>query len=57
MSIGENYEVMVSDCVRTDPNIPGHVLTLQDRPIFKPDENRFWPGQESLKVHRRKCFA
>jgi len=35
---------------------PGHVLTLQDRPIFKPDEDRNWPGKENLKIYRQKCY-
>ena len=50
------FETMGVDRVRTDLNIPGHVLTLQDRPIFKPDEDCHWPGQENLQVHRQKCF-
>ena len=36
MSVGNKYEVLVSDRVRIDSNIPGHILTLMDRPIFKP---------------------
>jgi len=56
MSVGRAYEVLVSDRVRTDRNIPGHVLTLQDRPIFKPEKDRHWPGQENLKIHRQKCY-
>jgi putative restriction endonuclease len=56
MGVGKRYEVLVSDRVRTDQNIPGHVLTLQDRPIFKPDEDRFWPGRDNLQKHRKKCF-
>lgn len=57
MSVGRTYEALVSDRVRTDLNIPGHVLTLQERPIFKPDEDRYWPGQENLQKHRKKRFA
>jgi putative restriction endonuclease len=44
MSVGEKYEVLVSDGLRIDSNMPGHILTLVDRPIFKPDAERFWPG-------------
>jgi putative restriction endonuclease len=57
MSVGRQYEVLVSDRVRIDSNMPGHVLTLKDRPIFKPDAERFWPGQENLTRHRTSCFV
>ena len=57
MSVGSQYEVLVSERVRIDSNMPGHILTLMDRPIFKPEIERFWPGQENLTRHRRSCFA
>ncbi len=57
MSVGNQYEVLVSDRVRIDSNMPGHVLTLSERPIFKPKSERFWPGQENLARHRNKCFT
>jgi len=57
MGVGAKYEVLVSDRVRIDSNMPGHILTLAERPIFKPDTERFWPGQDNLKRHRKTCFA
>ncbi len=57
MGVGNQYEVMVSDRVRMDSNMPGHILTLMDRPIFKPQGQRFWPGQENLEEHRISRFA
>jgi putative restriction endonuclease len=33
MSVSPSYEVLVSRRVRTDQNMPGHMLTLADRPI------------------------
>lgn len=57
MGVGAKYEVLVSDRVRIDSNMPGHMLTLSERPIFKPDTERFWPGQDNLKRHRKTCFA
>ena len=56
MSVGRKYEVLVSDRVRIDSNMPGHVLTLMDRPIFKPEAERFWPGQDNLSRHRKDWF-
>ncbi len=57
MGVGAKYEVLVSNRVRLDSNMPGHVLTLADRTIFKPDEERCWPGLENLERHRKTCFA
>ncbi|MFO7716558.1 HNH endonuclease, partial [Desulfosarcina sp.] len=57
MSVGNRYEVLVSDRVRIDSNMPGHVLTLVERPIFKPEAQRFWPAQDNLARHRQERFA
>ncbi len=57
MSVGNQYEVLVSGRVRIDSNMPGHVLTLVDRPIFKPEAEGFWPGQENLEKHRKRRFS
>ena len=56
MSVGSEYQVMVSQTVKNDSNLPGHILTLSDRPIFKPPESRNWPAQENFQWHRRKKF-
>jgi len=56
MSVGQVYEVWVSRKVRTDQNMPGHMLTLADRPIFRPPEDHFWPAQDNLDWHRRHAF-
>ena len=57
MSVGKQYEVLVSKCVQSDRNIPGHIQTLMDRPIFKPEQKMYWPGQENLKWHQKIKFA
>ena len=56
MSVDKHYDVMVSPAVKKDPNLPGHVLTLLNRPIFRPIETRFWPAQESFDWHRKQRF-
>ncbi|TKB25146.1 HNH endonuclease [Desulfopila sp. IMCC35006] len=56
MSVDTHYDVMVSPAVKKDPNLPGHILTLSDRPIFRPTESRFWPAQESFAWHRKQRF-
>ncbi|MFC1567516.1 HNH endonuclease [Thermodesulfobacteriota bacterium] len=56
MSIGRKYEVLVSKRVQVEKNLPGHILTLSDRNIFTPDEQKFWPTQDNLQWHRQKRF-
>jgi putative restriction endonuclease len=56
MSVGDKYEVLVSGKVQTEQNLPGHILTLRDRHIFTPIENRYWPAQENFDYHRAKMF-
>ncbi len=57
MSVGNNYEVMVSKLVKTEKNYPGHILTLSDRTIFRPADQSFWPAQENLEWHRKTTFS
>jgi len=56
MSVGENYQVLVSGEVQLEHNLPGHILTLRDRSIFTPEQDKFWPAQDNLEWHRRKYF-
>jgi hypothetical protein len=42
--------------VRTERNMPGHILTLTDRPSFRPESEKCWPGRENLAHHRREVF-
>jgi putative restriction endonuclease len=56
MAVGSEYQVIVSSTVKIDPNLPGHMLTLSDRPIFKPVESRFWPALDNFQWHRKKRF-
>ena len=56
MSVGKDYEVLVSKRIRSNRNIPGHIQPLMDRPIFKPDQEHYWPGQDNLCIHRQKTF-
>ena len=56
MSVGKKYEVLVSKRVQVEQNFPGHILTLRDRSIFTPEEDKFWPAQENLEWHRNTYF-
>jgi len=54
MSVGIKYEVLVSKTVIINQNYPGHILTLSNRDIIKPENLEFWPDQDNLKQHRVK---
>ena len=56
MSVGAKYEVLVSGRVQTEQNLPGHILTLRDRPIFAPTEGQYWPAQDNFDYHRVRRF-
>jgi putative restriction endonuclease len=56
LSVGALYEVLVSKRVRLEQNLPGHILTLEGRNIFRPGEEKYWPAQDNLDSHRRKAF-
>jgi hypothetical protein len=42
---GRSYEVLVSGRVKMDQNMPGHMLTLAHRPIFRHAKEPFWPAK------------
>ena len=56
MSVGKRYEILISKRVTKEQNYPGHILTLTDRPIFKPKKETFWPTQDNLQWHRKNTF-
>ncbi len=56
MGVNSEYQVMVSQAVKKVPNLPGHILTLSDRPIFRPLKSQYWPIQENFQWHRKERF-
>jgi hypothetical protein len=56
LSVGTKYEVLVSKPVSLNQNYPGHILTLSDRNIIKPDKMDFRPDQKSLEWRRGKVY-
>jgi putative restriction endonuclease len=56
MSVGREYEVMISPAVRQDNNFSGHMETLSGRGIFKPQGSGYWPTQENLNYHRTEIY-
>jgi len=56
MGVGRDYEVLISPVARSDRNNPGLFMTLENRPIFKPDQEQYIPSQERLGWHRKERF-
>lgn len=55
MGISENYNVITSPQIASDPNVPGFLLTLSGRSIIPPADRALWPAQQYLSEHRRDC--
>lgn len=56
MSVDDDYHVMVSKAVMKDHNLPGHILTLSDRLMFRPQQSKNWPDLANFKWHRSTYF-
>jgi putative restriction endonuclease len=56
MGVGKDYEVLISPVARSDRNNPGLFMTLENRPIFTPDQRQYTPSQERLGWHRIERF-
>jgi len=54
MGVGQDYEVLISSLARSERNNPGLLMTLDGRPIFKPDDQQYIPSQERLEWHRKE---
>lgn len=54
LGVAGDYTVIASRQIRSDPNVPGLLLTLIGRAILPPAERTLWPAQESLGWHRRQ---
>lgn len=56
MAVGKSYEVQVSPQVKREPNFPGHMLTLSDWTIFRPQDSTYWPMLENFAWHWKAVF-
>jgi putative restriction endonuclease len=53
LGVSDNYTVITSRSIGTDPNFPGLLLTLSGRGIIPPACRDLWPATEYLADHRR----
>ncbi len=56
LSVSTKYLVVVSPELRIVSNLPGHLTTLESRPIIAPTEQELIPDSESLAWHRQNVF-
>ena len=56
IGISPKYVVILSDEVRVLKNLPGHLMTLENRSIIGPDEIVLWPNPDSIEWHRKNIF-
>lgn len=56
VGVSARYQVLVSTEVRLTSNTPGHLLTLESRPILGPEESELLPSLEALGWHRDNVF-
>ena len=56
LGVSPKYTVLLSLELRTILNVPGHLMTLEHRPIIGPAEEEFWPNQDALTWHRRHIY-
>jgi putative restriction endonuclease len=56
IGVSARYQVLVSTEMRLASNTPGHLLTLESRPILGPDEPNLFPALDSLAWHRANVF-
>jgi hypothetical protein len=56
LSVSTRYLVLLSSELRISQNVPGHLLTLEGRPIIGPAEQVLWPRVAALDWHRQNVF-
>ena len=55
-SVTAKYTVLLSLELRTSLNVPGHLLTLESRPILGPEDQTFLPDLEAISWHRKNVY-
>lgn len=56
-SVSSKYQVLLSKELRSiSQNLPGHLLTVENRHILGPDEDNFWPDLEAIQWHHKNVF-
>lgn len=56
ISISSKYTILTSNRLNSNNNIAGHLITFENREIFKPIERYLLPAQDSIDYHQTKIF-
>lgn len=56
VTFSDQYEVKTSPQLTITPNLPGHLVTFNSRPLLGPVDNAYWPFVESIRWHRQHRF-
>lgn len=56
ITVTAKYTVQTSPQIAANHNLPGHVLTLNSRPIIGPEDQSLWPDLEALSWHKVNVF-
>jgi len=57
VGVSTKYQVLLSKELRVTKNLPGHLLTVENRQILGPVEDNLWPDLDALKWHRKHVFV
>jgi putative restriction endonuclease len=55
-SVSARYTMLISADLRSSSNLPGHLLTLESRPIMGPSDQKFMPDPDALSYHRQQIY-
>jgi putative restriction endonuclease len=55
-AVSKKYQVLLSEELRAMQNLPGHLLTVENRQILAPDEHELWPDLNALNWLRHQVF-
>jgi putative restriction endonuclease len=56
ISVSQKYLVIVSPEIRISSNIPGHLITLENRSILAPADQNLYPALDALAWHCANVF-
>jgi putative restriction endonuclease len=55
--VSTKYQVILSKELRMmSQNLPGHLLTVENRQILGPNDDKLWPDLDALQWHRKNVF-
>ncbi|ABK98629.1 HNH endonuclease [Pelobacter propionicus] len=54
LGVSDDYNVITSRQISTNPNAPGFLSTLSGRGIIPPGDRELWPSRQYLAQHRRE---